>query len=436
MDEKRDNKQYKKIGFIGFCLLVGLVACQKSEKKETKIIDDNNGQFAGKDCYGTSIENQYVLRWSDQSFTAFHGTREELQEYIKKQNTSPNQKWLISAEQNRKFQVDKTKELKFERYNPSTVSPVSFWQVWGQEDMQVVDLWDKNIKGAGVIVAVIDGGVDQTHPSLINRLYVNEKEIPDNGVDDDKNGLIDDVRGFDFSSGKPQGVVSDHGTHVAGIIAAEPIDSPMLGVAPESKILPISIFGGKYGGVLETAVMALKYAESQGAKVVNASWGGALCAESLRDAILTLSKKGILFINASGNSGVDLGQWPEYPAAFDLENQITVGANMPSGLMASFSNYGYSLVHVLAPGEQILSSISVENGSWGINSGTSMAAPFVSGLAALLWNAHPESTMQQIKQSIIRSIKEPKNYTPVLAKGRVNAVTALEQLELILKEPK
>lgn len=431
MDEKRNHK---KTVFIGFCLLASLVACNQKEKEKTKIIDDGNSQFAGKSCYGSAVENQYVLRWSDQSFTAFHGTRADLHSFIEKQQTSPNQKWIISAEQNRKFHLDGSIEHKLERFVSPALSPSSFWQVWGQEDMQVVDLWDKNIKGAGVVIAVIDGGVDQSHPSLINRIYVNDKEIPNNGIDDDQNGLVDDVRGFDFSSGKPQGVISDHGTHVAGIIAAEPKDSPMLGVAPESKILPISIFGGVYGGGLETAIMALKYAEIQGAKVVNASWGGDFCSESLREAILSLSEKDILFIDASGNRGADLALYPEYPAAFNLANQITVGASMPSGLMAAFSNYGYNLVQVLAPGEQILSTVS--ESSWGISSGTSMASPFVSGLAALLWSSHPESTMEQIKQAILRSIKEPQEYTPVVAKGRVNAVKALEQLELILKEPK
>lgn len=430
MDEKQ---VYKKYLLISFCLFLGMISCQKKEEV-VSVIDEDNSQFAGKLCYGSSIPNQYVLGWSDGSYSLFKGTKENLNQWIQQRSVqeqkNPIAKRLRSAEQNRKFNWEHNLKMQQEVQSKGNSFPGSFWQVWGQADTQVDALWEKNIKGAGIIVAVIDGGVDQSHPSLMNRIYVNKEEIPNNGVDDDQNGLVDDDRGFDFSSGTSQGPASDHGTHVAGIIAAEPKESPMLGLAPESQILPISIFGGPLGGDMESAILALKYAESRGAHIVNASWGGAVCAETIRDAILSLSHKDILFVTASGNGGFNIEQEPEYPASFNLENQITVGANMPSGLMASFSNYGYHQVHVLAPGHQILSTVP---GGWAIMSGTSMAAPFVSGLAALLWSAYPESTSIQIKKAILQSVKIPKDYTPVLSKGRINAVQALEKLELQLK---
>jgi len=422
--------RFKKSTIFGICLIFSIIACQKKIKEQVKVIDDENSQFAGKSCYGSSIQNEFLLKWSDGSHSLLKGTKDDLNNFIKKQQES-NKKRLVIVEQNRKFDFKMALKLQPEQTQSEIIPLGSFWEVWGQEDLQANELWDKNIKGAGVTIAVVDGGIDQTHPSLMNRIYINENEIPNNGIDDDNNGFIDDYKGFDFSSKTSQGEISDHGTHVAGIIAAEPKESPMLGIAPQSKILPLSIFGGEFGGSLETAVAALEYAKNRGIKIVNASWGGAACAELLRDAIISLAEKDILFINASGNNGVDIQFYPEYPAAFNLENQITVGANMQSGLMAAFSNYGYQQVHVLAPGHQILSTVP---GGWDIGSGTSMAAPFVSGLAALLWSAHPESTSVQIKKAILQSVKDPQNYNPVLSMGRVNAVLALEKLELILKE--
>ena len=414
------------------CLLISAISCQKKEEKKTEIQDDTNSSFSGKACYGSSISNQYILKWTDGSYTLFKGSKEALHSLIQEKNQKPEDNKIILAEQDRQFGIDINTTMMNRRnidINDLTIKG-NFWQVWGQDDVQANELWDKKIKGTDVTVAVIDGGVDRTHPSLINRIYVNANEIPNNGIDDDQNGFIDDDRGFDFALNKATGEVSDHGTHVAGIIAAEPKDSPMLGLAPESKILPLSIFNENTATTLATAANAIRYAEKMGVKIVNASWGGAVCGETLRDAIQSLADKGILFVTAAGNSGADIQMSPEYPAAFDLLNQITVGASVPSGFMASFSNYGYKQVHVLAPGHQILSTVQ---GGWAIASGTSMSAPFVSGLAALLWSAHPEAKMEQIKKSILQSVKDPQDYNPVLSKGRINAVKALEQLEQILK---
>jgi subtilisin family serine protease len=221
-------------------------------------------------------------------------------------------------------------------------------------------------------------------------------------------------------------VASGHGTHVAGIIAAEPKNGLMLGVAPAAKILPLNIMSAKGGGTLSAAVFAVKYAASRGARIINASWGGAVCADTLKQMLESADLQNTLFVAASGNDGVDIDQFPEFPAAFGLANQLTVGASLQSGLMASFSNYGRLGVDILAPGHQILSTIP---GGWQLASGTSMAAPFVSGLAALLWSAHPEATMAQIKRAIMASVLAPQAYFPVVAQGRINAPQALRALE-------
>lgn len=409
-------------------LLVSILACEKKKEAAT-VIDDNNSQFAGKSCYGEAIKDQYLVKWSDNTYSTFHGTKSELESYMASLQPAAT-KTIVHAEQDR-FINKSSMTPEPVRLSGEDISTMdgNFWQIWGQEDIQVSTLWENKIKGNGVLVAVVDDGVDITHPALQNRIAINDKEIPNNNIDDDGNGLIDDYMGYDFDSKTVRNTPSGHGTHVAGIIAAEPKGNPMSGMAPETKILPLDIMSPD-GGTLTAAVFAINYAEKRGAKIINASWGGSICAESLKQAIVNLKDKGILFINASGNSGYDLQTDPEYPAAYNLDNQVTVGATVQSGLMAAFSNYGYTQVHVLAPGFQILSSVP---GGWGVSSGTSMATPFVSGLAALLWSAHPEATMEQIKKSILQSVKEPKDYNPVLSKGRINAPLALEKLEVLLK---
>jgi subtilisin family serine protease len=422
-----DAKQVLARVLISF--LVALTsACQKKENLKPVIVDDSNSQFSGKQCYGKSKQNQYIIAWSDGSRSLFHGPKEALEKQIS--NQIEKNKFIVAAEQDRTIKFD---SMRLNKVNSTEASPAvegNFWEVWGQEDTQVNVLWDKQIKGEGITVAVVDASTDITHPSLIDRIAVNSNEIPENGVDDDNNGYVDDYQGFDFAYNAPLSFAAEHGTHVAGIIAAEPKGGPMLGMAPKAKILPLNImFENNGGGSLSAAVLALKYAEVRGVKVVNASWGGPICAEALRDAIASLNEKGILFVAAAGNDGVDMEQYPEFPAAFGLANQITVGATVQSGLMAAFSNYGRAQVHILAPGNQILSTVP---GGWRLASGTSMAAPFVSGFAALLWSAYPEATLVQIKAAILGSVLNPMSYNPVISQGRINVPQGLQKLESIL----
>ncbi|MEY4617437.1 MAG: hypothetical protein RJB66_2397 [Pseudomonadota bacterium] len=406
-----------------------LIGCQPPQEKASLIIDDQNSQFAGKGCYGQSLKGRYLLTWSDGSVSLFKGSRQQVAEL--EQQYSPNKKQILMIEQDREISLRNLKINSAIRTQSPTISSGVYWQVWGQEDIQAQDLWNQGIKGEGVTVAVIDTGIDLTHPSLSDNISVNGGEIPNNRIDDDGNGLVDDYQGFDFAHKIPTAPAADHGTHVAGIIVAEPRNSPMVGVSHRAKILPLNIMSENGGGSLSAAVFAIQYAKQQGVKVINASWGGALCADTLKNTIKSLADHDILFVSAAGNDGVDIDVYPEFPAGFALPNQITVGASVQSGLMAAFSNYSHNKVHVLAPGHQILSSVP---GGWLPASGTSMAAPFVSGLAALLWSKHPEATLAQIKKAITTSINTPKEYTPVVAGGRINAPLALAMLEALLNE--
>ena len=237
-----------------------------------------------------------------------------------------------------------------------------------------------------IVVAVIDDGVDFGHPDLAGRAWSNPDEIPGNGVDDDDNNLVDDVRGWDFCNddatlydGSPDG----HGTHVAGTIAASLNGTGVLGVAPGVRIMAIKFIeaGNNACGLDSQAIDAIDYAASFNIPIINASWGGEGDSAVLDAAI---ADSDALFVAAAGNVGrnIDLsGPGNDFfPAESNVANVLSVAAIDQRGRLASFSNYGRTKVDITAPGTNILSSYP---GGWAWSAGTSMAAPHVSGVAAL-----------------------------------------------------
>jgi subtilisin family serine protease len=210
-----------------------------------------------------------------------------------------------------------------------------------------------------LVVAVIDDGVDFSHPDLAARAWANPGEIPGNGIDDDGNGKVDDVNGWDFHNNDK--TVHDpgedaHGTHVAGTIAASVNNTGVVGVAPNVKIMALK-FIGPDGGTLEGAIQAIEYAKSKGAKITNNSWGcdpGFCDSAALKDAI---ANSGSLFVAAAGNDSNDNDAIPAYPASYDSPNILAVAAINNQGNLGGFSNYGAASVDVSAPGVDILSSV-------------------------------------------------------------------------------
>ena len=210
-----------------------------------------------------------------------------------------------------------------------------------------------------LVVAVIDSGVDFSHPDLAGRAWTNPGEVPNNNLDDDNNGYIDDVNGWDFFHGDK--TVHDptedrHGTHVSGTIAASIDGQGVVGVAPKVKIMALK-FMGPEGGYTSDAILAIQYAKAEGAKISNNSWGGGPydpIDQALYDAI---NNSGSLFVAAAGNNGSNNDAYPVYPASYDLPNILSVAAVDNQGKLASFSNYGASTVDIAAPGVGILSSV-------------------------------------------------------------------------------
>ena len=398
-----------------------LTACEipsgTSESKVEKVVES---------CEATAVPDRYIVRWKDGSYTRENADSREalIRDVIK-----PNDEQIEFAENDQLIRIEKPVVVQSSAsYDPAPAN-------WGQERTGAVDAWAKGIAGEGIIVAVVDSGVDVNHPQLSAQMAVNSAEVI-NGIDDDKNGYIDDVIGWDFSSGSPY--VNDgsgHGTHVAGIVAADHTKGTVKGVAPKAKILPLDFMGDDGYGTIGGGIEAMYYAAKRGAKVVNASWGGSRCSRALRTAIENLSKQGVLFISASGNGdeygrGENLDLIPTYPAAFAVGLQISVGASSFTDTMEGFSNYSRKLVHLLAPGSDIFSTYP-EN-STRYQQGTSMATPFVAGAAALVWSHRPRATADQVREALLSSV-DYGNF-PVVTGGRLNITRAIEKIEALVPD--
>ncbi|MEX0847683.1 MAG: S8 family serine peptidase, partial [Ilumatobacteraceae bacterium] len=270
-------------------------------------------------------------------------------------------------------------------------------------------------RGAGTVVAVLDTGVDATHPDLIDRMWTNRNEVCGNGVDDDRNGRVDDCTGWDFGNNdnapSPDSGVSGwtHGTHVAGIIAASANGVGVVGLAPEATIMPLKVMSTT-GAISSSALYgALVYAADNGATVVNLSIAtgpntARSAASTIESGIAYARSKGVTVVAAAGNNGVDIGVQPVWPANFSLyyDNVITVAASTNRDVRASFSNYGTPVV-IAAPGLHLYSTLP--GATWGNMSGTSMATPAVAGAVADLVASPLSSGPSTVRARLVGTAK-------------------------------
>lgn len=284
-----------------------------------------------------------------------------------------------------------------------------FGSLWGLNQANNVDIdapeaWQYTTGSPATIVAVIDTGLDFTHPDLASKIYVNAGEIPGNGIDDDRNGFLDDTSGWNFVNGTNNNRDDNgHGTHVSGTLAAVGNNGVgVVGVNWNARIMVLKILDSRGRGSVRAATESIYYAVAQGAKVINASWGGGEFAQSLLDAIRYANSRGVVFVAAAGNQGSNDDRVPEYPASYRLPGMLSVAAVDRSGNIPRYSNYGAGTVDVAAPGDSILSALP---GTYGLLSGTSMAAPYVSGVVALLAGAHPDWTAEQLTHAVRLTVK-------------------------------
>jgi subtilisin family serine protease len=365
---------------------------------------------------GQALEKRFIVQWEDGHFSVEEAENAKV---FSKEFIEPRIADIKYVTYDREFRVDQTSEVR---------TSTAYTDSWGQEMIGAPQLWAQDIKGQGISIAVVDSFVDVTHPQIAPRILVNTGEIPSNGIDDDNNGVVDDYYGAKFVSKTDSNATpSSHGTHVSGIIAADHTTGSIEGVAPKASLIPAQFIANSGSGSLGDAIKALQYASSRGAKIINASWGGAPCDGALYEAFKQLNNKGILVVVAAGNEGTDIDDYPTFPAAFNVGTQITVAAGNSSDIMTAWSNSGLNLVHIGAPGEGILST--VPNNSTAYMDGTSMAAPFVSGAAALIWSARPQATAQQVKAALLQSVDVvPGHEYRVSTRGRLNVAKALAKL--------
>jgi subtilisin family serine protease len=309
-------------------------------------------------------------------------------------------------------------------YQPSRApNDPRYRDLWGLARIGVPGAWDRTTGERAVTVAVVDDGVALDHPDLKSNLWVNEQEQDGNGLDDDGDGYVDDVNGYDFVDDRPSpapapsGDARWHGTHAAGIIGAAGDNRVgVVGVNWKVSLMALRALGPS-GGRSDDLARAIDFAADHGARVINAAWGGGGASQVLARAIARAGSKGALVVAAAGNGAAES---PEAPANLDLDNLLSVGATTPEDLLAPFSNRGALLA---APGVGILSTTAP--GQYERYDGTSMASAHVAGVAALLWAAHPDASLGQVRDAIVSSAVP----IPGVVHGRVDAAGALAALD-------
>lgn len=272
---------------------------------------------------------------------------------------------------------------------------------WGLDLVNAPEVWANGYTGQNTIVAVVDSGIDYTHPDLDGNIWVNVNEIAGNGIDDDRNGYIDDIRGWDFISNDNNPMDGDgHGTHVAGTIAAENNSFGVTGVAYNARLMPVRVLDDAGFGTWEAIASGIRYAANNGADVINLSLGGSGYSAEVAAAVQYATERGAVVVIASGNEG---SNQPSFPANLASQYGIAVGAVDRTTQIASFSNdAGISPVsYVVAPGVSVYST--TPGNTYQNFNGTSMATPHVAGVAALILSANPTLTAAQVTSLLTRT---------------------------------
>ena len=279
-----------------------------------------------------------------------------------------------------------------------------YGKLWGMDKIEMSAAWEITAGSRDIVVAVIDTGVDYGHPDLVQNIWTNTKEISGNGIDDDGNGFVDDVHGYDFANNDPDPMdTHGHGTHCAGTIGASGWNSiGVIGVSPKVKIMALKFLNPS--GSTSDAIRAIEYAVENGARVLSNSWGGGAYSQALKDAIDMAGAHGVTFVAAAGNAGMNTDLSPNYPSCYASSSIISVGASDSTDAIAYFSNFGAKSVDVFAPGMYVLSSIP--GAAYEYYSGTSMACPHVSGATALLLSGN-SGLQPAVVRDIISSAVDP-----------------------------
>ncbi len=376
-----------------------------------------------EECVADVVPGQFMVRYIDGSTKVF---RAESTEAFLKEHVENNLSQVEYSEHD--YFVHAAPRVE-QAAAPTTADN------WAPVRIGADAMWAASFRGQGITVAVVDSGMDLSHSQLAGQVAENPGEAgakAANGIDDDGNGMIDDFKGYDFVANGPlQGDYQLHGSHVSGIIAAAHSDNTagahayVQGIAPSAKILPLAFLNSQGSGMMSDGVRAINYAVTRGVRVINASWGGPVCSKSLRDTIASLSATNVIFVAAAGNEAINIDRYKEYPASLDAPSQLTVGATGDHDLLANFSNYGSKTVHIFAPGQAIISTVPGQ--AMQSLSGTSMAAPVVTGAVALLLSAEPTATVAQVRKALYNTAFKQNHFINA-CQGRLDLRGTLTEL--------
>lgn len=314
-------------------------------------------------------------------------------------------------------------------YKPFDYTPVdnkysSQWGMHGKYGISSEKAWSVQQGSEDVLLAVIDTGIDYTHPDLKNNLWVNEAELNgQEGVDDDGNGFSDDIYGINSfaNNGNPLDG-HGHGTHCAGVIGAVHNEIGVAGVMANVKIMGVKIFSDSGKTSVEAIVRGIEYAVKNGAKIMSNSWGGRQQSQGIADAIKAAGEAGVLFVAAAGNGniwgmGINIDKKPVYPAGYDFDHVLSVGSITNKGKRSRFSNYGKKGVDLFAPGSSIVSTFKKQG--YQFLSGTSMATPHASGVAGLVLSEFPGADALEIKSRIMEGTRKLKAFSKNSVSGGI-----------------
>jgi len=344
-----------------------------------------------------------VVGFTNSSFTTVHlSSKEQFSDFLQRYGSSPD---IAYIEPEVRYAQAATPNDPY-YHSQSFLTAVGAPTAWGTET-----------GSSSIIVAVLDGGVDISHPDLSSHIWVNRTETANNHIDDDHNGYIDDRNGWDFVTGTsdvtPRSgstlAAANHGTVIAGIIGAVGNNGVgVSGVTWDVRIMPLRVLGTDGTGISSHVARAVMYAADNGADIINLSFVGTSSSTVLMQAIQYARQRGAVVIAAAGNSNLDLNSFPRYPVCNN--GVIGVASVSDSGVKSSFSNYGSSCIDVSAPGEDMFSTVSTESGSgfaagyasgW---NGTSFATPVVAGVAALAKSHQSDISENQLELSLQESV--------------------------------
>jgi subtilisin family serine protease len=316
------------------------------------------------------------------------------------------------------------------RFRPSSLTAPTdpfFARQWALRSARVRGAWLSTV-GGEVPVAVLDSGIDLSNPDLAPNLWTNRAELPGNGVDDDGNGFIDDVHGADTVGwdGDPSDGLG-HGTAVASVIGARGDNGfGISGVAWSVRLMPVKVVHDRGWATTATMVAGLRYALTSGARIVNMSLNGPEASRALDEAIGQAERQGVLVVTSAGNDGANRDRVPSYPASARSRAVMTVASTDRDGALAPTSAYGRDSVDIAAPGEDVLTGDLA--GRCSARSGTSFAAAYVTGAAALLAATRPGASGSRLRAALLGSARRGGGTRGAIAGGRLDVTAALRRL--------